>query len=70
MVVPAITVNDFVSYEECRRTAQEYLDQNHPGLAQCLLGPELVEFALALAANTAYQCASEATRRAKGLSCA
>lgn len=73
MVVPATALRpesklDFVTWRECEAKANEYLDLHHE-LARVKLDPLVIDFAIALAAAVAWECAALATRRAKGLPC-
>lgn len=60
-----VVIADFVSYDECREMAEKHMQDNHPGLVDMVLGPELVQFSIGFAANVAWHCAAEATKRAK-----
>lgn len=55
---------DYVSFDECEAEAKRQMELRHsePGTD---LGDVWKEFALLFAANVAYKCAVEATRRAK-----
>jgi hypothetical protein len=67
--VAAAAIADFVSYEECRAAAEAALAKDHPGIADFALGPALVEFCITFATIVAWNCAAEATKRAKGIAC-
>lgn len=62
-----IEVIDFVSYGECRTRAEAALAKDHPDIAEFTLGPALVEFCITFATIVAWNCAAEATKRAKGI---
>jgi hypothetical protein len=57
---------DIMTYSECHEAAERYLAQHHPGLeTKTHLGQALCYFIVGVAANVAWDCAAEATQRAK-----
>ncbi len=60
------TPPDFVSYGECRAAAEKHLQEHHPDLERNLInGAEVKRFCILVASAVAWNCAAEASRRAK-----
>jgi hypothetical protein len=61
--------SDFVTFDECLEYAEQHFDEVHPNFgASHTQAAEIRDFAIRYAANVAWECAAEATRRAKGIS--